>query len=438
MVPAELTAACASAGLNPAEAQAIIDGTNTTHHAAPALLHAYQDTDLPALTHPSTPAAYDLGLRIRATQHEGVTERASSTPTIRHDPNARVALTRIDNRWALTGHHEGRAITCPGFAQHLIACLATFQTVPALAVIRDLDLHELVHAAAMCPPSDSRDRALGVLHTWRNALEHAAVGYAVNVLDLARQRYATGNPGREDKLVHWASLLGFDAPDPHVATLALWDHLNRDAISVGGPTTTDRAYRDAWATITPQASATENGPTMARNLASRQAWAQWHEAYRCADLLASRAELWTGQVACGVLRARRRGEWEVTGTMAFHHPPGSEVSLTIGNQVHAVTITGTSVAGDRTMTIALAAPGRTRAVAAIDTALSAQGSPGPSPTALRAWLGPLVPDLAGVIATGAVAADRRRKADAKSWLGDPSRKTPTRDVPWDVMFAAST
>ena len=434
-VPEPLHTTCTSAGLTPTDAQAIIDGTNTHHPAAPALLHAYHATPVPELARPSTPAAYDLGLRLRAARDNTAVDRASSTPVIRHNITSRVTLTRIGTQWTLAGVHEARSITCPGGASDLIRCLATFQTVPALAVAHDRDLHSLLHAVAESPKSEFRDRALGVLHVWRNALEHAGVGYAVNVLDLARARYASAAPDREAKLVHWADLLDLDAPNPHVATLALWDHLHRDMISLGGPTVRESAYHDEWREVWPQHDAQEGEVDMARNLTSREAWAQWLDGYLCEDLVASRAQLWTGRAATGVIRSQRPGHWDVSDVLAFDHRPGSEVALSLDNNrtKHEVTITGVSVATDRTVTVSLTAPGRSRTADAVNATLTNS----PSATAATAWITPLAPDLTRVITAGAQAATRREAADAKSWMALPEKKTPTRDVPWDVLFAAS-
>lgn len=427
-VPETLHPACTAAGLTPAQTHAILTGTNTNHRAAPALLHAYRNTEMPDLPGPSTPTAYDLGLRLRAATTNGITDRSTHVPAIRPDGDNMLALTREDDQWTLLGTSNRRSVTNVSTPAGITRTLAALTTVPALAVTADHDLHLLLDAVAQLPASDERNHALGVLHTWRSALEHDAVGYAVNVVDLARARYASADPESESSAHHWAELLGIRETTPALEVLSLAWYLRQDMISFGGEAAaTDQNYRETWETVHPRRTARESGEAMASSLASRTAWAAWLAAFMTDDLLHSRAALWKGTVASGPIHAVHSGRWQVSGVTAFRYHPGSEVNLRINRGTQrVVTVTDVHVNQDETLTVTLAAPGRGQVITEIDRLVS-------SPAHAR--LSAVVPDVARLLIAGKQSLKRR--ADSSSWLADASKKPAVRDVPWDVLIAAS-
>lgn len=410
--------------------------------AAPAIRHAVTGTG--TVGAPSTPAAWDLGLRIAAADKpNAVSFRLAHSDTFSwFDDGEPVVLTAGSTAGHYTVTHSALPELDDAPIGTVVAAIERFTaptTPPALIVDKPATIAQaLTDARAAIAPNLP---SLALLLWWRDASTHRGVGIVTAPIPALRARYATTEPGHERDPHFWADRFSISSTD-HQLLIDLSAHARTapagpvDAMSQGWISRLS-SYKTA-ARKSYRYLGRETKDHMAALLASEEAHNEWHSAWKIAtDPLAAAAARYTGHV--------------VDGTPA-PHITGDTFKLVIGNAISRykdganVTVYGTdpeSFENKAEVTVSADIVSTTMDSNGDQIVeLSTHGRPALTRDMTRMWDGgatvtlrPLSPQPSRAARAGIDASRRRAKSTAVSWLSDPKKRPKTRDVPWSVLIA---
>lgn len=425
-------------GLTVAEARAVATGaqpaTPAAALAAPALAQAYNRRRSNPSDGPSTPQAFELGLRLRALDNGGMAERSTITPVIpAQDPQTIAALTWEKGGYQVAVHDTKPTVATRLDAKGLVDALAVPAAVAGAVLVVASPSHlnrAIEEVAELVSPGGKANAVLGALMQWRRALETPGAGLGVDVLDALGERYVTDNPSADRDLTAWCRRLRVPARQAASAVLALYRHLMPSMIELND--SERKAYLREWGELAnPVDSAREGEWGMAVSLAAREALAQWLPAYRIDhDPLHAAAMRWEGRVLLGrVVKDRATRQYTVAVGHVCRLRPGAEVQVDSGDGKRPpvkVDVVASEYRPGVGIVLTLSAAGSPRRIGAMDRLVGQW---------VRVWPGRV--SLSQALGARFTASQRRWEADKVSWLADTSKVPAGRDVPWDVMFAAA-
>lgn len=414
--------------------------TDNQHLSVAGLRHGYSGDIIPGA---SMPAAYDLGLRLRAKDEKTVVDRATYPSRFKWLAEP-VAIKRA----CKTTWHTNAGIKTTQETHDWLYSLVNHPVIPpALHVEKPNTLTVLAEdmkslGAAMQP------RVLALLLFWQDAMAHAGVGAALPVLTDLGYRYATSRPDYEDDIDHWAASLGLNERG-YDALLALGVMLDDNSREVS---TLAESWSSRWGSLRKRADEGTlrdrlSPASMASALSSMQSSQEWHLSWtHTGDDLVASAARWTGHV----VRSTRWIEstpssWSFAiGEGVCRYRQGSSVTLVIHRDEDTEANTEATLSRlEKTVNVEVSELGYSHEHGTLIT-VTCDGKPNNAKALDRAvedgvcvTLRMQAPNHSACARSGMDASSRRARSDARSWLADTARVPSRRDVPWHVMIAAA-
>lgn len=441
-----MAALAASLNINVSTARRLAQGATPSNAneemAKPALVHGYTGT---VVAGTSIPAAYDLGLRLLAKDTGEPVRRANYCSRIAWSSEiAPVTITRGPSKgeWATnTG-----VMTTVQVHDWLYAMVNSPVVPPQLRIDTPRTLELLVKAVAETP--NFQPRVLALVKWWQDGLNHSGIGVAVPVLRELSALYATGSPLQENDPDFWAEYLDM-ASRGFAAVEALAEHLADNSLSVEAMTD---AWMGRWGSLRRRAdsggiSTYDSPASMSATLSSMQSTNDWHLSWRIAsDERYAQSERWTGRVVTSTAWvASTPSSWTFSiGEAPCRYRPGTTATILLAREASEseeaegivfdktinVDVSDVSYDKDLGMLVTVSVDGRPN---------SARGITNACDKGVLLTMRPSATAASQAARAGMDAAQRRQRADSRSWLAKkPSDFTPiSREVPWSVMIAAA-